>query len=97
MKRARFEVILTMEPGKNNFALSGWPFWPPASLFARFRPTAGVCASLTPRWRPKFLRRKTRIYFCAVPMHIASACLTENYHGVVSVPVQVWYLWPEKG
>ena len=60
-------MLRTMGPGKNNFALSGWPFWPPASLFARFRPTAGVCASLTPRWRPKFLRRKTRIYFCAVP------------------------------
>ena len=54
-------------PGKNNFTLSGWFFWPPASLFAPYRPTSGVCLSLTPRQRPKLLRRKMRIYFRAVP------------------------------
>ena len=43
---------------KNNFALSGWFFWPRASLFAPYRPAGGVGTSLTPPQRPKLPRRK---------------------------------------
>ena len=61
------KAFATKGSRKNNFALSGWFFWPRALLFAPYRPAGGVCASLTPRRRPKLLRRKIRIYFCAAP------------------------------
>ena len=72
-------------PRKNNFALSGGFFWPRASLFAPYRPAGGVCASLTPRRRPKLLRRKIRIYFCAAPNRSRS-CRQARITAVLNSP-----------